>query len=66
MVEAFTLARALASVGWTIPRLKLDDPIHKSHLARATFCIDAGAEILVTGSRTSIHGAECNGGVTIP
>jgi Ser/Thr protein kinase RdoA (MazF antagonist) len=39
-VEAFTLARALASVGWTIPRLKLDDPVHKSHLARAKYCID--------------------------
>ena len=35
MVQAFTLARALASVGWTMPRLQLDDPIHKSHLARA-------------------------------
>jgi Ser/Thr protein kinase RdoA (MazF antagonist) len=39
-VEAFTLARALASVGWTIPRLKLDDPVHKSHLTRAMYCID--------------------------
>jgi Ser/Thr protein kinase RdoA (MazF antagonist) len=35
MVQAFTLARALASVGWTIPRLQPDDPIHKSHLHRA-------------------------------
>lgn len=35
MVEAFTLARTLASVGWTMPRLQPDDPIHKSHLARA-------------------------------
>lgn len=35
MVKAFTLARTLASVGWTMPRLKADDPIHKSHLARA-------------------------------
>ena len=35
MVKAFTLARALSSVGWTMPRLQLDDPIHKSHLARA-------------------------------
>lgn len=35
MVKAFTLARALASVGWTMPRLQPDDPIHKSHLARA-------------------------------
>lgn len=35
MVKAFTLARTLASVGWTMPRLQADDPIHKSHLARA-------------------------------
>ena len=35
MVQAFTLARTLASVGWTMPRLQPDDPIHKSHLARA-------------------------------
>ncbi|WP_333814583.1 phosphotransferase enzyme family protein [Tabrizicola sp.] len=35
MVQAFTLARTLASVGWTMPRLQADDPIHKSHLARA-------------------------------
>jgi Ser/Thr protein kinase RdoA (MazF antagonist) len=34
-VRAFTLARALSSVGWTIPRLQPDDPIHKSHLVRA-------------------------------
>ena len=34
-VQAFTLARALSSVGWTMPRLQPDDPIHKSHLARA-------------------------------
>lgn len=38
MVEAFTLARTLASVGWTMPRLAPDDPIHQSHLARAVFC----------------------------
>jgi Ser/Thr protein kinase RdoA (MazF antagonist) len=38
MVEAFTLARSLASVGWVMPRLATDDPIHRSHLARATFC----------------------------
>jgi Ser/Thr protein kinase RdoA (MazF antagonist) len=43
MVRAFTLARALASVGWTMPRLQPDDPIHKSHLARA---IDLAAEVL--------------------
>ena len=35
MVKAFTLARALSSVGWTMPRLQPDDPVHKSHLARA-------------------------------
>jgi Ser/Thr protein kinase RdoA (MazF antagonist) len=38
MVEAFTLARTLASVGWTMPRLGPDDPIHRSHLARAVMC----------------------------
>lgn len=38
LVEAFILARALASVGWTMPRLAPDDPIHKSHLARAEIC----------------------------
>jgi Ser/Thr protein kinase RdoA (MazF antagonist) len=37
-VEAFTMARTLASVGWTMPRLAPDDPIHQSHLARAVFC----------------------------
>ena len=39
MVETFTLARILASVGWTIPRLAPDDPIHRSHLARADMAI---------------------------
>lgn len=43
MVKAFTLARALSSVGWTMPRLQPDDPIHKSHLARA---MDLAAEVL--------------------
>jgi Ser/Thr protein kinase RdoA (MazF antagonist) len=38
MVDAFTLARALASVGWTMPRLAANDPIHQSHLARAMLC----------------------------
>lgn len=38
MVEAFILARTLASVGWTMPRLAPEDPIHRSHLARAVFC----------------------------
>ena len=39
MVEAFILARTLASVGWTMPRLAHEDPIHRSHLARAEFCV---------------------------
>lgn len=43
MVKAFTLARALSSVGWTMPRLQPDDPIHKSHLARA---MTLAAEVL--------------------
>lgn len=34
-VEGFALARACASVGWTMPRLTADDPIHRGHLARA-------------------------------
>lgn len=34
-VEYFTLARTCASVGWAAPRLALDDPIHKTHIARA-------------------------------
>lgn len=38
-VELFTLARILASVGWTMPRLAPDDPIHISHLARADMAI---------------------------
>ncbi len=40
LVEAFTLARTLASVGWTMPRLAADDPVHKSHLERAVTCAD--------------------------
>ena len=39
-VEMFTLARACASVGWTMPRLAADDPIHKSHIARCLFFAD--------------------------
>lgn len=39
MVEVFTMARILASVGWTVPRLSPDDPIHDSHLARADLII---------------------------
>ena len=40
MVESFTMARTLASVGWTMPRLAPDDPIHRSHLARAVMCAE--------------------------
>jgi Ser/Thr protein kinase RdoA (MazF antagonist) len=40
MVETFTLARTLASVGWTMPRLAANDPIHQSHLHRAVTCAD--------------------------
>ncbi len=35
MVEVFALARTCASVGWTMPRLALEDPIHPRHLALA-------------------------------
>lgn len=35
MVEIFALARTCASVGWTAPRLAMDDPINCSHIARA-------------------------------
>lgn len=35
LVELFTLMRTCASVGWTAPRLAPDDPIHRSHIARA-------------------------------
>jgi Ser/Thr protein kinase RdoA (MazF antagonist) len=34
-VDAFTLARTLASVGWAAPRLPADSPVHASHIARA-------------------------------
>jgi Ser/Thr protein kinase RdoA (MazF antagonist) len=34
-VEWFTLARACASVGWTMPRLVPGDAIHARHIARA-------------------------------
>jgi Ser/Thr protein kinase RdoA (MazF antagonist) len=40
MVDGFTMARSLASVGWTMPRLAPDDPIHRSHLARAVMVAD--------------------------
>lgn len=35
MVETFTLARTCASVGWAAPRLAPEDPVHRSHIARA-------------------------------
>lgn len=34
-VDAFTLARTLASVGWAAPRLPPGDPVHARHIARA-------------------------------
>lgn len=34
-VDAFTLARTLASVGWAATRLSMDHPVHRSHIARA-------------------------------
>ncbi len=34
-VEAMTLMRCCASVGWTMPRLPPGHPIHASHIARA-------------------------------
>ncbi|TGD44650.1 homoserine kinase [Pseudotabrizicola sediminis] len=35
MVDAMTLARVLASVGWAAPRLPPGHPVHASHIARA-------------------------------
>lgn len=35
LVAVFTMARTLASVGWTMPRLAPGDPIHRSHINRA-------------------------------
>ena len=35
LVAVFTMARTLASVGWTMPRLRPDDPVHRSHINRA-------------------------------
>ena len=40
LVEVFTLMRTCASVGWTAPRLAPDDPIHRSHIARAVMWAD--------------------------
>lgn len=39
-VDLFTLARCLASVGWTMPRLAPHDPVMRSHIARALLCAD--------------------------
>ena len=38
LVDRLTMARTLASVGWTMPRLAPEDPIHRSHLTRAVRC----------------------------
>lgn len=40
LVDAFTLARCLASVGWMMNRLAPDDPVHRRHLDRAFACMD--------------------------
>jgi Ser/Thr protein kinase RdoA (MazF antagonist) len=34
ILPAMTLMRCCASVGWTVPRLAPEDPIHRSHIAR--------------------------------
>lgn len=39
-VDAMTLMRCCASVGWTMPRLPPDHPVHRSHLARACALAD--------------------------
>lgn len=38
MVEAMTLARCCASVGWMMPRLRPEDPVVPRHIARAVDC----------------------------
>lgn len=40
LVDLFTLARCLASVGWTMSRLALDNPVMRRHIARAFHCAD--------------------------
>lgn len=40
LVDLFTLARCLASVGWTMGRLAPDNPIMRSHIARALQCAE--------------------------
>ena len=45
VIEAFTLMRCCASVGWTIPRLPTDHPTVRAYLARALMlarCLLAG------------------------
>jgi Ser/Thr protein kinase RdoA (MazF antagonist) len=39
-VDLFTLARCLASVGWTMGRLAPDNPIMRSHITRALQCAE--------------------------
>lgn len=39
LVDALTLARCLASVGWMMPRLAPDDPTHRRFIDRALLCI---------------------------
>lgn len=34
-VDLMTLARCCASVGWTMPRMAPDSPVHRRHIARA-------------------------------
>ena len=38
LVDVFTLARTLASVGWTMPRVDPAAPVIQSHIARAVMC----------------------------
>ena len=45
ILPLMVLLRCCASVGWTMPRLAPDDPIHASHLARAT----RAARIVLSG-----------------
>ncbi len=38
LVDSFTLARTLASVGWTMPRVAPDAPVVRRHIDRAVMC----------------------------
>lgn len=40
MVDAFTLMRCCASVGWAMTRLPAGDPVHRSHIDRALMLAD--------------------------